>query len=74
MFLIFKDAVVGEMRISVNAISFYYSRGDSVLITTNTGTTFRAKDYTVADLDAALSESYIAIKRVSRINNVSNDL
>jgi|LakMenEpi03Aug12_release.lakeMendotaPanAssembly.Ray.scaffolds.fasta_scaffold3262178_1 hypothetical protein len=64
MFLIFKDSSLGETRLALNSISFYYSRGDSVVVTVNTGVTLRSKEHTLEEIDLAVTEGYHHIKPI----------
>lgn len=67
MFILFKDSSLGKIRISVESISSYRESNECVFLTLTSGQTFKTKDHTLQELDAAMNESYIYVKEIPRI-------
>lgn len=72
MFLVFNDSTMGKIRLAISSISFYRENGDSIFIVTTTGHTLKSKEHTMAELDAALTESYNYIKSIPKVGSNEN--
>lgn len=63
MFIKFKDKDLGEVRIALDAIKFYYKLNEAVLIE-SVNLTLTSYEHTIEELDLAIIECYKTIKDI----------